>query len=434
MSRPDAPRLFTVGIPVFNGRALLRSCLESVVTSSLPHERFEVLLADDGSSEPETLAILEEYARRFSAEPGFLRVISLGVNSGGAARPRNRILDEAVGAYVFFVDADDTIGRLALERVADALAETPADWVALNQVLVNGRGAGASIRQEKTVVTRQRALSTLTVHKVFRRAEIERQGLRFDEGLPSGQDIAFAFSFIVNAGCFLMLGRYDYYYLTQHDGNPDEPVHLSRTARTADLLIAKNHRILASMLSDLRRSSLTELERTRVMREVVLPRVLLRQRYLSSIAGARPELGTVALRELAVLLDDPLVALVRPDSLTKGLTPEHLEVVARGDLVGLRELMETSPAPTVRVPAAARWADRARRARDLAAGLVGQRQLRTELATLRRSVRELQDGQERLESELRAVRARQGPRDHPAAGTDLSPSGRAAAATGGVAG
>ena len=36
-------RLFTVGIPVFNGRALLRNCLESVVGSSMAHERFEVL-------------------------------------------------------------------------------------------------------------------------------------------------------------------------------------------------------------------------------------------------------------------------------------------------------------------------------------------------------------------------------------------------------
>jgi predicted ATPase len=69
-------------------------------------------------------------------------------------------------------------------------------------------------------VPRAKALTTLTVHKVFRRAEIERQQLRFDEGLPSGQDVSFAFSYILNAARFLMLGGYDYYYLTQHAGNP----------------------------------------------------------------------------------------------------------------------------------------------------------------------------------------------------------------------
>ena len=51
-------RLFTVGIPVFNGKSLLRNCLESVINSTFPRHRFEIVIADDGSSEPETLAIL----------------------------------------------------------------------------------------------------------------------------------------------------------------------------------------------------------------------------------------------------------------------------------------------------------------------------------------------------------------------------------------
>src|SRR5688500_13888567 len=178
-------RLFTVGIPVFNGRALLRNCLQSVINSTLPHDRFEIVIADDGSSEPETLAILGEFENNLAADPGFFRVISLGTNSGGAARPRNRILDEATGEYVFFVDSDDTIGNEALERIAEALATTPADWVAVHQVPVNGRPAVARVRQPHVEVPRAKALATLTVHKVFRRAEIERQGLRFDEGLPS---------------------------------------------------------------------------------------------------------------------------------------------------------------------------------------------------------------------------------------------------------
>ena len=139
-TRPQpSGRLFTVGIPVFNGKSLLRNCLQSVINSTLPRDRFEIVIADDGSSEPETLAILKEYENSLAADPGFFRVISLGTNSGGAARPRNRILDEATGEYVFFVDSDDTIGNLALERIAEAVAVTPADWIALNQVPVNGR-------------------------------------------------------------------------------------------------------------------------------------------------------------------------------------------------------------------------------------------------------------------------------------------------------
>src|SRR5829696_3674080 len=157
--QPSA-KLITVGIPVFNGKSLLRNCLQSVINSTLPRDRFEIVIADDGSTEPETLAILEEFEKSLAADPGFFRVISLGANSGGAARPRNRILDEATGEYVFFVDSDDTIGNEALERIAEALAATPADWVAVHQVPVNGRAAVAIVRQTHAEVSRVQALTT----------------------------------------------------------------------------------------------------------------------------------------------------------------------------------------------------------------------------------------------------------------------------------
>ena len=138
---------------------------------------------------------------------------------------------------------------------------------------------------------RAKALTTLTVHKVFRRAEIERQQLRFDEGLPSGQDVSFAFSYILNAERFLMLGGYDYYYLTQHADNPNEPAHLSRRAKTPKALIERNERILRSMLTALRTSNLPESERRKIIGQITLPRVLMRQGYLKAIVKAGPVAG-----------------------------------------------------------------------------------------------------------------------------------------------
>ena len=401
----SAPKLFTIGIPVFNGKALLRSCLQSVLASTLPREHYEIVVADDGSWEPETLAILAELTQSLAGDPGFFRVLTLGANSGGAARPRNRILDEATGEYVFFIDADDTIGEQALERIAEAVTAAPTDWVALHQVPVNGRAAGCVVRQTQVEVTRHKALSTLTVHKVFRRAEIERQQLRFDEELPSGQDISFAFSYILNAQRFLMLGGYEYYFLTQHGGNPNEPRHLSRRASSAEALIEKNHRILHSMVRDLRKSPLPWSERRRIVADVVLPRVLMRQRYLMSITNVEPSTGQVALRELAALLADPLFADLEPTELKKGFTAEHLALINGQDLAGLRRLMkQADPPPKAPVGTVERWVGRSRRIGDVFAGLSSHRHVVTELAALRRSVRELQTAQARLEEELRSSR------------------------------
>lgn len=377
-------RLFTVGIPVFNGRSLLRNCLQSVIDSTLSRDRFEIVIADDGSSEPETLAILGEFEKSLAADPGFFRVISLGTNSGGAARPRNRILDEATGEYVFFVDSDDTIGDLALERIAEAVAVTPADWIAVNQVPVNGRGALCVVRQSQAEVPRTKALTTLTVHKVFRRAEIERQQLRFDEGLPSGQDVSFAFSYILNAARFLMLGGYDYYYLTHHGGNPNEPAHLSRRANTPEARIEKNERILRSMLTALRKSNLPESERREIICQVTLPRVVMRQGYLKAIVKAGPVAGTRALRRLSKLLADPLVADLDPAEL-KEVTEEHLAKIAKSDWAGLAYLMGTAGLhPQSRFGFAARWVARARRFVDVASGRARYKRVVNELALLRR--------------------------------------------------
>jgi glycosyltransferase involved in cell wall biosynthesis len=396
-------RLFTVGIPVFNGKSLLRNCLQSVINSTLPRDRFEIVIADDGSSEPETLAILGEFAKSLAADPGFFRVISLGTNSGGAARPRNRILDEATGEYVFFVDSDDTIGSLALERIAEAVAATPADWIAVHQVPVNGRGAVARVRQPHAEVPRAKALTTLTVHKVFRRAEIERQQLRFDEGLPSGQDVSFAFSYILNAERFLMLGGYDFYYLTQHAGDPNEPAHLSRRANTPEGIIEKNERILRSMLTDLRNSNLPKSERREIISQVTLPRVLVRQGYLKAIVKAGPVTGTRALRRLSKLLADPLVTDLDPAEL-KEVTREHLARIAKADWAGLAYLLgRAGPPPQSRFGFAARWMPWVRRRFvDLASGRGTRQQVVNELALLRRSVDDMRKEQRRLEANLQA--------------------------------
>jgi glycosyltransferase involved in cell wall biosynthesis len=63
-------KIFTIGIPVFNSTNLLRNCLQSVINSTLPRDRFEIVVADDGSSEPETLAILGEFEKALAAERG----------------------------------------------------------------------------------------------------------------------------------------------------------------------------------------------------------------------------------------------------------------------------------------------------------------------------------------------------------------------------
>jgi predicted O-methyltransferase YrrM len=215
--------------------------------------------------------------------------------------------------------------------------------------------------------------------------------------------VSFAFSYILNAKRFLMLGGYDYYYLTQHADNPNEPAHLSRRAKTPEALIEKNERILRSMLTALRKCNLPETERREIICQVTLPRVLMRQGYLKAIVKAGPVAGTRALRRLSKLLADPLVAGLDPAGL-EGVTGEHLALIAKADWAGLARLVgrDALHNPQSRVGFAARWVRRVRRFVDVASGRADHRRLVDELALLRRSVESMRKEQRRLEANLKA--------------------------------
>jgi glycosyltransferase involved in cell wall biosynthesis len=104
--------LISVIIPVFNGAALLPSCLAAVCASDYP--AFEVIVVDDGSTDDSAIV-----ARRYTDT-----VIELGHNAGPAAA-RNRGARLARGPILFFLDGDIVIERDTLRRIAGAFQDRP---------------------------------------------------------------------------------------------------------------------------------------------------------------------------------------------------------------------------------------------------------------------------------------------------------------------
>ena len=108
-------------IPTHNDGELLERCLASIAAQTLvPHE---VIVVDDGSTAPESLAGIESAMRRF---PGTILIRQ--ANSGPSAA-RNRGLAEATGTFLAFVDADDELLPDNL-MVKSALMENAPDVVA----------------------------------------------------------------------------------------------------------------------------------------------------------------------------------------------------------------------------------------------------------------------------------------------------------------
>lgn len=109
-------------IPAYNAEKYLRECLDSVRTQTL--NDWECVVVDDGSKDA-TATIVKEYSqldKRF-------RIVQQ--QNAGAYMARMKGVDEARGEWVAFMDSDDTIDDVYLERLY-ALADDSTDIVVSN--------------------------------------------------------------------------------------------------------------------------------------------------------------------------------------------------------------------------------------------------------------------------------------------------------------
>lgn len=90
----------SVIIPAYNCSGTLKNVLDSIESSGL--RTLEILIVNDGSTD-DTGTIAKQLASSFEG----MRVIDQP--NGGVSAARNRGVHEAIGDYVFFVDADDSL-------------------------------------------------------------------------------------------------------------------------------------------------------------------------------------------------------------------------------------------------------------------------------------------------------------------------------------
>lgn len=210
MPTPDV----TVVVGAYEAMPYLVRCLESVEAQTIGAHRIEIVAVDDGSTDG-TGEYLEEFAAR-SAVP--TRVVRQA-NSGGPSGPRNVGLGLARGRYVFFLDADDYFGEEALERMV-AMADRAGTDVVLGKVVGVNRGAPKSMwtaTKERVDVYNSKVIYTLSAQKLFRRALLERLGLRFDEGLRTGEDALFTMEAYLRGAGVSIISDYTCYYLVGRD-------------------------------------------------------------------------------------------------------------------------------------------------------------------------------------------------------------------------
>jgi poly(ribitol-phosphate) beta-N-acetylglucosaminyltransferase len=197
-------------VPVYNTMPYLRECLNSLLRQTIGLDRMHIIAVDDGSTDGSGRE-LDRYAARY---PGVFTVIHQA-NSGGPAAPCNRALDVATGRYVFFIGADDLLGREALQRQVTAADEWHSDVLLGRVVGVNSRYIEQDIfaRDEPQITLLDSPLpGSLANTKLFRRELIERHHLRYPEDMPIGSDLPFTLAACYYASRVSVLSDYNHYF------------------------------------------------------------------------------------------------------------------------------------------------------------------------------------------------------------------------------
>ncbi len=195
----------TFCLPVYNVKAFLKDCIDSIMESETKDLFYEILCIDDCSTDGSY-----EYLLDLAKENGKLRVLRNFKNSK-ISYTRNRLIDEAKGEYIWFVDPDDLLYVDAIQHIFDEAKKTSADVLYCNYQRVP---ENFSIKnQEKKTLFFEKKLARHVLDKedlpidennrkmnalwagVFRRSFLTGNHLRFNERMTMQEDAVFWWEF-----------------------------------------------------------------------------------------------------------------------------------------------------------------------------------------------------------------------------------------------
>lgn len=130
----------TIGIPIYGVEKYIEKCLTSVLNQTFEDD-IEVILVDDlGKDRSIDIAkqIIKNHPKGKNA-----RILTQPQNMGPAAA-RNRIIQEASGKYLFFLDADDYIAQETISLMYETAEKYQTDAVYGSVESVNEAGHAVS--------------------------------------------------------------------------------------------------------------------------------------------------------------------------------------------------------------------------------------------------------------------------------------------------
>ncbi len=210
-------------IPVFNVERHLQTCLDSCVRQTM--EDIEIICINDGSTD-NSLTILRKNARWDR------RIRIINKQKKGLSSARNTGLDHSRGEIIMFLDSDDYLSPNACMRVWEEMHKQPTD------ILIFGTDIFPVVPKAPdwyyrtlNVTTRRRQVSGSVIllqehcskpfvwRQAFTARLLKETGVRFDERVWFGEDIAFQMQIFPHAENFAFIADKLYHYCWYREGS-----------------------------------------------------------------------------------------------------------------------------------------------------------------------------------------------------------------------
>lgn len=134
----------TIGIPVYQSVGFIQDTMNSALNQSFPD--IEFLIVDDRGNDG-TMNVISHFQARHPRGKD-IRIL-VNEKNKGVSYSRNRIIDEAKGRFLYFMDSDDTIEPNTIQLLYDAIMQNHVQVAYGSYEIIDGIGNSPIERYQK---------------------------------------------------------------------------------------------------------------------------------------------------------------------------------------------------------------------------------------------------------------------------------------------
>lgn len=187
--------LVSVLIPMYNSEKYIKECILSILKQT--YKNIEVVVMNDGSVD-KSEEIVNELAKMDSRIKLYKKE-----NEKSVSLTRNSLLKKITGEYFIFVDSDDIVSPVYIERLMKSLKSTDSDIACCGFTVIKNKFTRSKKLKKHYTLTRKNALNEMVLgkdghfmvwNKLTKTSLIK--DIEFDRDLNYGEDFVYVFKLL----------------------------------------------------------------------------------------------------------------------------------------------------------------------------------------------------------------------------------------------